>query len=196
MVLSVIFQTRVSWQWQWLATLSSSSLFLSLPVQQTSSQMKRRLQGESQSTRYFSWQTGSAKLWAFPEGPGGKGEWRSVPVWDVSGVCVLSHVQLSETPWTGVHRALLSMEFSRQEILEWVAVSYSRESSRPRGWTHISCISRQILYHWAAWEALEGGLQIQMFCSLPSLKGAPAFTDWEGGEGGRKSGKEGERESA
>ena len=34
-------------------------------------------------------------------------------------------------------------------ILEWVGISYSRESSRSRDQTSISCIGRQILYHWA-----------------------------------------------
>ena len=37
------------------------------------------------------------------------------------------------------------------EIVEWVAVSSSRGSSRPRDQTHISyipCIGRQVLYHW------------------------------------------------
>ena len=37
-------------------------------------------------------------------------------------------------------------------ILEWVAISYPRESSQPRYQTHISCVSiigRQIIYHWA-----------------------------------------------
>ena len=38
-------------------------------------------------------------------------------------------------------------------ILEWIAVLSSRGSSLPRNWTHISCIGRQILYHWATWEA-------------------------------------------
>ena len=38
-------------------------------------------------------------------------------------------------------------------ILEWVAISFSRASSWPRVPTHISCISRQILYRWATWEA-------------------------------------------
>ena len=36
-------------------------------------------------------------------------------------------------------------------ILEWVAISYSRGSSQPRDQSHISsvsCIDRQILYHW------------------------------------------------
>ena len=40
-------------------------------------------------------------------------------------------------------------------ILEWVA--YSRGSSWPRDWTHVSCcfcIGRWVLYHWATWEAL------------------------------------------
>ena len=37
-------------------------------------------------------------------------------------------------------------------ILEWVAISFSRESSWPRDRTLISCLGRQILYHWATWE--------------------------------------------
>ena len=44
----------------------------------------------------------------------------------------------------------------RATILEWVAISYSRGSSWPRDWTHISCVScigRRILYLWATWEA-------------------------------------------
>ena len=39
-------------------------------------------------------------------------------------------------------------------ILEWVAISFSRRSSWPRDQTHVSCIGRQILYHWATREAL------------------------------------------
>ena len=43
---------------------------------------------------------------------------------------------------------------SQAGILERVAISFSRWSSWPRDWTLISClISRQILYHWATWEA-------------------------------------------
>ena len=41
---------------------------------------------------------------------------------------------------------------SQARILDWVAISYSRGSSQPRDWTHVSCIGRWILYHWAtAW---------------------------------------------
>jgi len=34
-------------------------------------------------------------------------------------------------------------------ILEWDIISFSRVSSWPREWTHVSCTDRQILYHWA-----------------------------------------------
>ena len=40
-------------------------------------------------------------------------------------------------------------------ILEWVAISYSRGSSQPRGPTRFSCVSRCILYYWAnKWDYL------------------------------------------
>ena len=38
-------------------------------------------------------------------------------------------------------------------ILEWLAISFSKESSWPRDWTHVFCISRQILCHGATREA-------------------------------------------
>ena len=41
-------------------------------------------------------------------------------------------------------------------ILECIAISSSREFSRPRDWTHVSCtscIGKQILYHCTTWEA-------------------------------------------
>ena len=37
-------------------------------------------------------------------------------------------------------------------IMEWVAISSSRESSRPRDETCVSCIARQFLYRGAMWE--------------------------------------------
>ena len=36
---------------------------------------------------------------------------------------------------------------------QWVVISFSRGSSSPRDQTHISCIGRQIFYHWATREA-------------------------------------------
>ena len=35
---------------------------------------------------------------------------------------------------------------SQARILEWVAISLSGGSFQPRGWTHVSCTGRQILY--------------------------------------------------
>ena len=56
-------------------------------------------------------------------------------------------------------------------ILEWVAISFSRGSSQPRDWNHVSCIScirRWILYHWATWEAHLRRCSIQFSCSVIS----------------------------
>ena len=50
------------------------------------------------------------------------------------------------TTWTAAHQALLSMGFPMARILEWVAISFSRGSSRPSDQAHVSCIGRQILY--------------------------------------------------
>ena len=74
-------------------------------------------------------------------------------------VCVcaqsVSRVQLFATPRTVVHKAPLPMEYLRQaRILELVAISFSRGSSRSRDQTRISCVScicRWILYHCVTW---------------------------------------------
>ena len=38
-------------------------------------------------------------------------------------------------------------EILQARILEWVAMSFSRGSSRLRDKTHVSCVGRWILYH-------------------------------------------------
>ena len=62
----------------------------------------------------------------------------------------------SATPWTIVHQAPLSMELILQDgTLEWVAIYYSRGSSWPRDWTHvsyISCIAGRFFTIWATRE--------------------------------------------
>ena len=50
-------------------------------------------------------------------------------------------------------------EIFQARILEWVAISFSRGTSWPRGWTRMSCIDRPILYHWATREALRFSLE-------------------------------------
>ena len=42
---------------------------------------------------------------------------------------------------------------SQARILERVAIFFSRGSSQPQDQTHVSCIGRRILYHWATWKA-------------------------------------------
>ena len=54
----------------------------------------------------------------------------------------LSRVRLFVTPWTVACQAPLSMGILQARILEWVAISFSRRSSRLRDRTHVSCIGR------------------------------------------------------
>ena len=67
----------------------------------------------------------------------------------VTQLCLI-HCDPMDLPGSSVHWIFQARR------LEWVAISYSRGSSQHRDWTcvsFISCISRQILYHWATWEA-------------------------------------------
>ena len=43
---------------------------------------------------------------------------------------------------------------SQTRILEWVAISFTRGSSWPRGWTWVSCIAGRFFTIWATREAL------------------------------------------
>ena len=52
---------------------------------------------------------------------------------------------LPEFTQTHVHRVGDAIYFQAR-ILGWVATSFSRGSSWPSDWTHISCIGKQILY--------------------------------------------------
>ena len=60
---------------------------------------------------------------------------------------LLCHVWRPYRPVSSVHGIF------QARILEWVAISSSRGSSQPGDWTCVPCIGRQILYHWATWEA-------------------------------------------
>ena len=69
------------------------------------------------------------------------------------------------TPGSSVHGTL---QASR---LKWVTIFSSRGPSQPRNQTSISCIGRQILYHWATWEACFTAVKVKvLFVQLyPSL---------------------------
>ena len=56
-------------------------------------------------------------------------------------VKLLSQVRLFVTPWTVAHQAPLFRGILQARILEWVAMTSSRESSQPRDQTQVSCIA-------------------------------------------------------
>ena len=64
-----------------------------------------------------------------------------------------SHVWFCATPQTAAHQAPPSLGFSRQEHLEWVAISFSRGSSWPRDQTLFSRIAGRFFTFWATWES-------------------------------------------
>ena len=49
---------------------------------------------------------------------------------------------------------------SQEEILEWVAISFSRGSFWPRDWTQVSCISGRFFTDWAIGKLLRKGAGI------------------------------------
>ena len=61
-------------------------------------------------------------------------------------------------------------------ILELVVISSFRGSSQPRDWTCgscVSCIGRQILYHWTTWETPSQGHKLskdKLQLCLPTVK--------------------------
>ena len=71
-------------------------------------------------------------------------------------ICVLSPSVLSDCEATDCSPPDFSVYgIIQARILEWVAITYFRESLPPKDQTHISCatcIDRKILYHQATWE--------------------------------------------
>ena len=58
-------------------------------------------------------------------------------------------------------------------ILKWVAISFSRGSSRPRGWTRVFCVTGRFFTIWATREAQSGGchrkVKVLVAQSCPTL---------------------------
>ena len=90
--------------------------------------------------------------------------------------CMLSSVTLFATHGLKPAKLICPWIFQAR-ILEWLAISYSRGSSRPRDWTHFSCTSRQNslpLYHlvkaWSKsqkhWNCPGSSFQLQNFACL------------------------------
>jgi len=66
----------------------------------------------------------------------------------VVAVQSLSPVWLSATPWTIAHQSPLSTGFLSQEYQSGLLLP-----SHLKDWTSVSCTGRQVLNHWATWEA-------------------------------------------
>ena len=71
--------------------------------------------------------------------------WRKVCVWAQSCLTLCHPIDCSP-PGSSVYRNFYA------RILEWVAISSPMGSSWPRDQTHLSCVGRHTLYHWATWE--------------------------------------------
>ena len=72
--------------------------------------------------------------------------------------CAHSVVSDSVTRWTICSLPVSVHGIFQARILEWVAISSSTVCSKPRDRTHVSCIGRQILYHWCHLGSLALGL--------------------------------------
>ena len=73
----------------------------------------------------------------------------SVRAWSVTQSCLtLHHSRDYSSLGSSVHGIF------QARILEWVAISYSRGSSWPRGQIRISCFGRWVRYHCATWKAV------------------------------------------
>ena len=52
------------------------------------------------------------------------------------------------TPGQPVHHQLLDVWISQARVLEWIAISFSKGSSRPRNWTQVSCTAGRFFTIW------------------------------------------------
>ena len=69
-------------------------------------------------------------------------------------VQLLRHVKLFVIPWNCCLPASSVHGIFQGRILEWIAISFSTESSQPRVQIPVSVIGRQILYRWATRETI------------------------------------------
>ena len=81
-----------------------------------------------------------------------------------------SRVQLFATLWTVAHQAPPFMGILQAKILEWVAISFSSGSSRPRDRIRISHIAGRLFALWATRKApVKDGIVFSPFKYLKLL---------------------------
>ena len=71
-------------------------------------------------------------------------------------LCSLMDCSLPDSSVRGIFQA---------RILEWVAISFSRGSLQPKDWTQVSCVGRQMLYHYDTCKVLESGQRVGLIAS-------------------------------
>ena len=89
-----------------------------------------------------------------------------------------SRVWLFAIPWTVALEVVCSSTLQTR-VLECVAISFSREPSRPRDWTWVSCIVGRFFTNWATTKSLT------VFQMLPSFQQSKTLSLW--GRGSRPS---------
>ena len=79
-------------------------------------------------------------------------------------ITVLSHFWLFSTLWTVPIRFLHPWDFPGKNTQ--VGCHFLLQGIFPtKGWTHVSCIGRWILYHWATWESQNNIVQLSLSLS-------------------------------
>ena len=63
-------------------------------------------------------------------------------------------------------------------ILEQVIISYSKGSSWPREWNHVSCIGRWILYHWATCVLKKFPQTLRLADNISSAESRKKIAEW------------------
>ena len=102
---------------------------------------------------------------------------------------VLSHfscVQLFANAWTVACQALLSMGCSREEYWSGVPCPFPGDLPDPGNELtsqYVSCLGRQVLYHWHHWGKPHADLNIEKEISPPQSGCTIALLDWKGGWG-------------
>ena len=92
-------------------------------------------------------------------------------------MCAWVHAQLRPTlcdPMDYKPSRLLSVHGILQaRILEWVATSFSRGSSGPRGWTHVSCIGKRTFLPLSHLGSLSVHVLYAYLCFIPYIYKVP-----------------------
>ena len=103
---------------------------------------------------------------------------------------ILTHFKTCSfvTPWTVIWQDSSVHGIIQKRILKWVAIPFSRRSSRPRDWTQVSYIGlnpgllhwRQILYHLSHLGRPQNLLQTTVIKSVNTSRHTGIYTQLDG----------------